>query len=65
MKTRTRNTEGINNENIGSTRRFYLNNKIFDELCKESALRDISISQLLREKLEIISYLKNRLGGSQ
>ena len=44
--------------NKKSTRHFYIKNSTYDQLIRESAEKDIPISKLLEEKLQLLDKIK-------
>lgn len=56
MRAKARNTESMPSS-VGAIRRFYLYNKLYDSLLREAYERDVSVSQLIREKLEVIDQI--------
>ena len=56
MRAKPRNIESMPNS-FGATRRFYVHNKLYDNLLREAYERDISVSKLVRQKLEILDQI--------
>ena len=42
----------------GATRRIYLSNSIYDELLKEAGDKDVSFSELIRQKIRVSDQVK-------
>ena len=58
MKAKLRNKDSIAS-NIGSTRRVYLPNSMYDNLVQEAGEGDVCFSELIRRKIKSYDKIKN------
>ena len=58
MKAKSRNKDSIPS-NIGSTRRIYLPNSMYDGLLQEAGDLDVCFSELIRRKIRSYDKIKN------
>jgi len=58
MQAKKRNGNSNLSQNKRVTRHFYIPNNIYDNLIKESENKDIPVSRLLEQKLQLLDKIK-------